>query len=250
MIRRPPRSTQSRSSAASDVYKRQSLYCLLGAFLMVGSFGQDWPKENTVADRTFYVDAHNKLRNTFASKGVPEVSGGVTAADMKELKFYEPAEAASLAWVRAKVMAHSEANSKYRAKFLQYDCGENIFTFMTATNIRSAPTMWNEAIQAWYDEYKIWRKDPRNSVTKYYFLPATGHFTQMIWADTKLVGCGAHTHYAAPWYIHRIVCQYCPTGNYMYQQVFKIGAPGSNCKAKSKTYKSCLLYTSPSPRDS
>ena len=26
MIRRPPRSTQSRSSAASDVYKRQSLY--------------------------------------------------------------------------------------------------------------------------------------------------------------------------------------------------------------------------------
>src|SRR5450756_3117949 len=27
MIRRPPRSTQSRSSAASDVYKRQSKYC-------------------------------------------------------------------------------------------------------------------------------------------------------------------------------------------------------------------------------
>src|SRR5680860_1630279 len=29
MIRRPPRSTQSRSSAASDVYKRQQSYCLL-----------------------------------------------------------------------------------------------------------------------------------------------------------------------------------------------------------------------------
>ena len=28
MIRRPPRSTQSRSSAASDVYKRQALYSL------------------------------------------------------------------------------------------------------------------------------------------------------------------------------------------------------------------------------
>ena len=27
MIRRPPRSTQSRSSAASDVYKRQALDC-------------------------------------------------------------------------------------------------------------------------------------------------------------------------------------------------------------------------------
>src|SRR5665809_10418 len=30
MIRRPPRSTQSRSSAASDVYKRQGLLCLCG----------------------------------------------------------------------------------------------------------------------------------------------------------------------------------------------------------------------------
>src|SRR5450756_1350721 len=30
MIRRPPRSTQSRSSAASDVYKRQRLGALLG----------------------------------------------------------------------------------------------------------------------------------------------------------------------------------------------------------------------------
>ncbi|CZT61231.1 hypothetical protein CDFC105_104129 [Clostridioides difficile] len=29
MIRRPPRSTQSRSSAASDVYKRQGLEALL-----------------------------------------------------------------------------------------------------------------------------------------------------------------------------------------------------------------------------
>src|SRR5450756_2812285 len=35
MIRRPPRSTQSRSSAASDVYKRQGLgYANLGALLM------------------------------------------------------------------------------------------------------------------------------------------------------------------------------------------------------------------------
>ena len=35
MIRRPPRSTQSRSSAASDVYKRQALY-LAGFGVVVG----------------------------------------------------------------------------------------------------------------------------------------------------------------------------------------------------------------------
>eukprot|EP01017_Pseudomicrothorax_dubius_P050812 TRINITY_DN9673_c0_g2_i1.p1 TRINITY_DN9673_c0_g2~~TRINITY_DN9673_c0_g2_i1.p1 ORF type:complete len:140 (-),score=26.71 TRINITY_DN9673_c0_g2_i1:153-572(-) len=36
MIRRPPRSTQSRSSAASDVYKRQAEY--MGIFLLKMSF--------------------------------------------------------------------------------------------------------------------------------------------------------------------------------------------------------------------
>src|SRR5665809_32982 len=34
MIRRPPRSTQSRSSAASDVYKRQVLLDALGSAIM------------------------------------------------------------------------------------------------------------------------------------------------------------------------------------------------------------------------
>src|SRR5450756_3191593 len=36
MIRRPPRSTQSRSSAASDVYKRQVAYCLGVALPLLG----------------------------------------------------------------------------------------------------------------------------------------------------------------------------------------------------------------------
>eukprot|EP00657_Telonema_sp_P-1_P009880 TRINITY_DN412_c0_g1_i6.p1 TRINITY_DN412_c0_g1~~TRINITY_DN412_c0_g1_i6.p1 ORF type:complete len:123 (-),score=30.95 TRINITY_DN412_c0_g1_i6:205-573(-) len=46
MIRRPPRSTQSRSSAASDVYKRQSLVflgCLLDACsTREGALTVDW----------------------------------------------------------------------------------------------------------------------------------------------------------------------------------------------------------------
>ena len=50
MIRRPPRSTLDRSSAASDVYKRQ----VLGAGLVGGPMAADLAKDNihtiTVAD--------------------------------------------------------------------------------------------------------------------------------------------------------------------------------------------------------
>src|SRR5450756_2461726 len=46
MIRRPPRSTQSRSSAASDVYKRQTAYCL-GVEKLLG-ITDDIPERATV----------------------------------------------------------------------------------------------------------------------------------------------------------------------------------------------------------
>ena len=39
MIRRPPRSTQGRSSAASDVYKRQTMHSLHGHVV----WAQAWP---------------------------------------------------------------------------------------------------------------------------------------------------------------------------------------------------------------
>ena len=41
MIRRPPRSTLDRSSAASDVYKRQELVTAGGRVLSVTAFGKD-----------------------------------------------------------------------------------------------------------------------------------------------------------------------------------------------------------------
>ena len=37
MIRRPPRSTRKESSAASDVYKRQTLYMIVGLILLPGA---------------------------------------------------------------------------------------------------------------------------------------------------------------------------------------------------------------------
>src|SRR5450756_2154746 len=52
MIRRPPRSTQSRSSAASDVYKRQSWICPIGTLSeWVWQSGYGMLKRSFVAPR-------------------------------------------------------------------------------------------------------------------------------------------------------------------------------------------------------
>src|SRR5680860_58582 len=52
MIRRPPRSTQSRSSAASDVYKRQKLY-----------IAADGPRQDNANDKINCLEARNIIEN-------------------------------------------------------------------------------------------------------------------------------------------------------------------------------------------
>ena len=55
MIRRPPRSTQSRSSAASDVYKRQLLIMMAIKFVMVVSYFMHLKFDNKVFSWLFYT---------------------------------------------------------------------------------------------------------------------------------------------------------------------------------------------------
>src|SRR5680860_1153745 len=60
MIRRPPRSTQSRSSAASDVYKRQEVDRVLQEFY-ADTIGPDWPPERGLVE-----DGYQSLEFLFA----------------------------------------------------------------------------------------------------------------------------------------------------------------------------------------
>eukprot|EP01016_Furgasonia_blochmanni_P046560 TRINITY_DN6729_c0_g1_i12.p2 TRINITY_DN6729_c0_g1~~TRINITY_DN6729_c0_g1_i12.p2 ORF type:complete len:108 (-),score=7.07 TRINITY_DN6729_c0_g1_i12:77-400(-) len=55
MIRRPPRSTQSRSSAASDVYKRQVVYDMMCKY----SFRQAFYRQVERGNRWYAVNINN-----------------------------------------------------------------------------------------------------------------------------------------------------------------------------------------------
>src|SRR5680860_1919050 len=67
MIRRPPRSTQSRSSAASDVYKRQVWQWFVPAILvMTALFGTSMTGSNLLFD--FQTGAHERMLVTPLSR--------------------------------------------------------------------------------------------------------------------------------------------------------------------------------------
>ncbi|XP_078599990.1 ectin-like [Branchiostoma floridae x Branchiostoma japonicum] len=65
----------------------------------------------------------------------------------------------------------------------------------------SEPLDCKGALHSWYSESELY--DPHNPVTS--MLEDAAHFTQMVWKDTKSVGCAKSRNYVA--------CIYEPTGN-------------------------------------
>src|SRR5450756_2883231 len=76
MIRRPPRSTQSRSSAASDVYKRQDINNLAYALMVRGAVFEVWlpAARGLVADVVALAREHASQPMLAHTHGQPAVS--------------------------------------------------------------------------------------------------------------------------------------------------------------------------------
>jgi uncharacterized protein YkwD len=67
----------------------------------------------------------------------------------------------------------------------------------------------NSAVDAWYKEVD------RYNYSKPVFAASTGHFTNMIWKNTKQIGCGVSKCYLGT--VRVWVCRYSPQGNWAGQ---------------------------------
>jgi hypothetical protein len=66
-----------------------------------------------------------------------------------------------------------------------------------------------------------------------------GHYTQLVWADTYLVGCGVASFkdppsVQSPRYNLLIACNYGPGGNFVGSPVYKQGKAGTACPVGTK----------------
>ncbi|XP_064002799.1 cysteine-rich venom protein kaouthin-2-like isoform X2 [Pogoniulus pusillus] len=151
------------------------------------------------------VDSHNALR-----RGVKP-----TASNMLKMEWSPAAANNSQSWASRCTLNHSPANMRRTT----VGCGENLF-------MSTAPVLWSAVIQAWYDEEKDFTygrgvKTPGAVI---------GHYTQVVWHNSHLVGC-AVAFCPNEKYSFFYVCQYCPAGNLLssIQTPYKAGVPCGDC---------------------
>ncbi|KAF5291064.1 hypothetical protein FQA39_LY14497 [Lamprigera yunnana] len=118
-------------------------------------------------ERKEYVDKHNNLRSQLTKGSVQNLP---KAKIMKTMKYDANLEAEAYQISRKCRFEHAVVKDKRWSHV-----GQNLYMTTGFGN-------WNSAIQAWFDEYKVYKyPDGPNS--------ATGHFTQIAWATTEYVGC-------------------------------------------------------------
>ncbi len=136
--------------------------------------------ELSAIEQTQIVDAHNKWRSMVGTE---------------DLKWSEELASEAQKW------ANKLAKRSCKMKHSKSEHGENLFWTTAAATPEAV-------VDDWASEKKYYRggKIKSSKVSKY------GHYTQMVWYNTKLVGCGMAICKKG----HQIwVCNYYPAGNYI-----------------------------------
>jgi len=127
--------------------------------------------------------------------------------------------------------------------------GENLFISTGSENIDTILS----GIEYWYKEYQSFTYGPITATgSECQSGQQCGHYTQLIWANTRYVGCG-YTKCATvtnlPTFTNAIMfaCDYYFAGNYVDDYPYVSGNSCSNCPADRKTCQDGLCSGCPSP---
>ena len=91
----------------------------------------------------------------------------------------------------------------------RFGVGQNLYIYKQT--LKAPANDWTAAVTDWYDEVALFRN---KDVQPFAFSTATGHYTQVVWADTEELGCGMVYYKGATYYETLIVCNYAKGGNF------------------------------------
>jgi len=171
-------------------------------------------------DKQIIVDAHNSMRQMIA---MGNVKGQPAATNMREMVWDEELARVAQRWADQCMPGHD-----HRRNVDRYAVGQNVAT--TWSYQRMPPNKdkpeFKRHVMGWFDEVHKYNWKARD-IDPFNFRMDTGHFTQLVWADTYMVGCG-YSFYDDPkrGYSKLYVCNYGPGGNLVGGSMYNMGFPG------------------------
>ena len=148
------------------------------------------------AEEKAVLDAHNKVRALHV--GTEPLCYGVTGDD---ITFTAQSWTDTIAGDKA--MKHSSGGSY----------GENLATAGTTGTVLEKSPAYEQSTDMWYEEIQYWDYTTNAKKVSAPDNKATGHFTAVVWKNTKQVNCGYAT-YTNEYNNYMVTCQYYPPGNY------------------------------------
>merc|ERR1712060_680 len=185
------------------------------------------------------VRVHNELRNKVAMG--EETSGPQpSAANMRKIAWDDELATIAQRWADQCKYGHDHHRNGCDNKYV----GQNAYESDSSEKMEpySSVSTVEAAVRAWYEEVKQPGFKPTNTAnlkseiqpfaeTKVpeSFQYGTGHYTQVVWAETTMVGCGMRYYAEGGWYTSLVFCNYAIGGNFIGENTYELGPPCSNC---------------------
>lgn len=172
------------------------------------------------------VNLHNDLRRRVAqgSETLGAPGPQPPAANMQEFTWDDELATIAQRLAYQCIFEHDTCRSVDR-----FYVGQNLFMSSSKGITPDCTENWTTAVQVWYDEVKNFNN---SHISPFQFTSNTGHYSQVVWANTYTVGCGFTAFSGSDgWYNKYYVCNYGPGGNYIGAEMYKIGGACTACPA-------------------
>merc|ERR1712055_307662 len=231
------------STNAGTTHAENEDYCALGAGHTMCKFKgpsssctqKTKSRGMTQASKEAVLAKHNELRRKVA-KG--EEAGQPGASNMRELVWDEELEAIAQRWADQCTLGHykdpKEPFKNSRALLDGTPAGQNLAWSQASAQLNEDQLMEQNvgAVQGWYDEVS---KFNSAGIDAFSFSRATGHYTQLVWAETDRLGCGT-VHYkddSNGVLTNFVVCNYAVAGNMQGGSMYAQGSACTSCPAST-----------------